>query len=185
MVDLGRVSAQRMLRILFAAGLVLVLSGQGGDVNAGLRKAEKPKQAPNFMLPTLEGTPLRLNSFRGKVVFLNFWATWCPPCRHEMPVMETLYREFKDSGFEVVAISIDTKGKESVASFAKKLKLTFPILLDREMAVMRQYEVRGLPATFLIDREGRIAQVAVGPRNWAGEEAKNRIRGLIRQGQQK
>ena len=173
-----------MLRILFAAGLVLVLSGQGSDVNAGLQKAEKSKPAPNFTLPTLEGTPLGLDSLRGKVVFLNFWAPWCPPCRHEMPVMEKLYQEFKDSGFEVVAVSVDSKGKEAVASFARELKLTFPILLDREMAVMHQFEVRGLPATFLIDREGRIAQVAVGPRDGAGEEAKNRIRRLIRQGKQ-
>jgi peroxiredoxin len=102
-----------------------------------------------------------------------------------MPAMEKLYQEFKDSGFEVVAVSIDTKGKEAVASFAKKLKLTFPILLDREMAVMHQYEVRGLPATFLIDREGRIVQAIVGPRNWTGETGKNRIRGLIHQGKQK
>ncbi|MBI2881818.1 MAG: TlpA family protein disulfide reductase [Candidatus Tectomicrobia bacterium] len=141
--------------------------------------AEPGRLAPDFDLPALGGTRVRLGSLRGKVVLLNFWATWCPPCRSEMPSMEAIYQELKGPDFEILAVSIDSGDKKGVASFAKELKLTFPILLDPDMKAMERFGVRGLPTTFLIDRRGKIASVDVGPRDWSAKEMKERVQGLI------
>lgn len=136
--------------------------------------------ATDFTVPGLTGSPLRLSDLKGKVVLLNFWATWCPPCKEEMPSMERLYRRYKDKGFTILAVSIDSGGPEPVAAFAKKFGLTFPIVLDPKMTVANQYSVRGLPATFLIDRRGTIAAVAIGPRDWDGKAAHAAIESLLR-----
>lgn len=173
-----------LLRIflpLLAAGLLL-LPFFGWSVPAAPSKtpaAERGRQAPDFDLPALGGTRVRLSSYRGKVVLLNFWATWCLPCRHEMPAMEALYKELRGAGFEILAVSIDAGGKEAVASFAQELKLTFPILLDPGMKVMDRFGVRALPTTYLIDHRGKIASVDVGPRDWTAKEMKERVRRLM------
>jgi peroxiredoxin len=99
--------------------------------------------AADFTVPDIAGQSLRLKDFKGKVVFLNFWATWCPPCKEEMPSMERLYRRHKDRGFTILALSIDSGGAPPVAAFAKKLGLTFPIGLDSKMTVANEYAVRG------------------------------------------
>jgi peroxiredoxin len=136
--------------------------------------------AADFTVAGLTGPPLRLRDFKGKVVFLNFWATWCPPCKEEMPSMERLYRRYKDKGFAILALSIDSGGSAPVGAFVKKLGLTFPIGLDPNTTVANQYTVRGLPATFLIDRKGTIAAVAIGPRDWDGKAAHAAIESLLR-----
>lgn len=134
----------------------------------------------DFTVPGLTGQSLRLSDFKGKVVFLNFWATWCPPCKEEMPSMERLYRRYKDKGFTILALSIDTGGAGPVAGFAKKFGLTFPIGLDTKLTVANQYTVRGLPATFLIDRRGTIAAVALGARDWDSKAAHAAIESLLK-----
>jgi peroxiredoxin len=136
--------------------------------------------AGDFTVPGLTGQLLRLSDFRGRVVFLNFWATWCPPCKEEMPSMERLYRRYKDNSFTILALSIDSGDAGRVAGFVKKLGLTFPIGLDRKQDVANQYSVRGLPATFLIDRKGTIAAVAIGARDWDGKSAHAVIESLLR-----
>lgn len=140
----------------------------------------RPTPAADFTVPDLTGQPLRLGDFKGAVVFLNFWATWCPPCKEEMPSMERLYRRYKNKGFTILAVSIDSGSAAPVAAFAKKFGLTFPIGLDPKLAVANQYAVRGLPATFLIDRKGTIAAVAIGPRDWDGKAAHAAIETLLK-----
>ena len=167
-------------RFILAAGLLISLSWGGNSASAGHQTAGKP--VPDLELPTLQGKSISLKSLRGKVVFLNFWATWCLPCRHEMPAMERLYGRLKEKGFEILAVSIDARGEEVVAPFVKKLGLTYPILLDRDMDALRAFGVRGMPTTFLIDREGRIAHLAVGPREWDGKDALKLIRGIMNRG---
>jgi peroxiredoxin len=138
-------------------------------------------EAPDFTLPDVEGRPVRLRELRGKLVFLNFWATWCPPCRLEMPSMERLYQTFKETEFAMLAVSIDRQGVEAVKPFVEELQLTFPALLDQKSEVARQYGLRGLPSTYLIDPEGRLIGAAVGGRDWHSTEAKALIAGLLRQ----
>ncbi len=145
-----------------------------------LLRSKRPTAAPDFTVPSLTPEPLRLSTFKGKAVFLNFWATWCPPCKEEMPSMERLYRRYKDRGFTILALSIDTSGPAPVAAFAKKYGLTFPIGLDPKLAVADQYRVRGLPASFLIDRSGYIAAAAVGPRDWDSTAAHAVIETLVK-----
>lgn len=138
--------------------------------------------AADFTVAGLTGPPLRLNDFKGKVVFLNFWATWCPPCKEEMPSMERLYQRFKDQGFVVLAISIDAEGAQVVTPFVKEHKLTYPIGLDPKMELALKYEVRGLPTSFLVNKKGNLAALAVGPRQWDSEAAHALIEFLLKQG---
>lgn len=141
----------------------------------------KGTPAPEFSLSTPEGNTIALAQLRGQLVFLNFWATWCPPCRVEMPSMERLHKEFKDQGLAMLAIDIGESPKQ-VARFMKEFRLSFPALLDADSEVSSRYRVQGLPSTFLIDRSGRIAGLAVGARNWASPEGKALIRSLLEQG---
>jgi peroxiredoxin len=138
-------------------------------------------EAPDFTLPDLDGRPVRLRDLRGKLVFLNIWATWCPPCRLEMPSMERLYQTFKETAFAMLAVSIDRQGVEAVKPFMAELQLTLPVLLDQKSEVARQYGLRGLPMTYLIDPDGRLIGAAVGGRDWFSAEAKALIAGLLRQ----
>jgi peroxiredoxin len=128
---------------------------------------ERGGPAPDFELPDLDGARrLRLADLRGRVVLLNFWATWCKPCEDEMPAMERLYRALQGPEFELVAISVDTD-REAVARFRERLGLSFPILLDPRAEVSRAYQTTGYPESFLIDRAGSLAsQRFVGPRAW-------------------
>lgn len=142
--------------------------------------------APDFTAPDVQGRPVRLADFRGKrAVLLNFWATWCVPCRLEMPTMEHAYREYKDLGLEILAVSIDVGNPPVVAAtvvqFMEELKLTFPALLDPEMEVARRYRVFGIPITFLIDREGIIRGRKPGFRDWTTPDSRRKLQELLGQ----
>jgi peroxiredoxin len=135
--------------------------------------------APDFTVPTLTGGSLRLADFRKRVVLLNFWATWCPPCREEMPSMERLYQRYRDRGFTVLALSID-RNVAAIPGFVEGFRLTFPIGLDPEAAVAKVYRVRALPTTVLIDRVGQIVAGAAGARNWDSPVAHAVVETLLR-----
>ena len=120
-------------------------------------------QAADFKLETLDGTTVSLESLRGKVVFLNVWATWCGPCREEMPSMQTLYDDFKgNKDFVMLAASQDTSGRAVVASYVAKNGYHFTILLDPENKISETYDVSGVPETFIIDRKGQIVAHHMG-----------------------
>jgi thiol-disulfide isomerase/thioredoxin len=135
--------------------------------------------APDFALPTLAGESLRLADLRGKVVLVNFWATWCVPCRTEMPTIEELYRRYRDRGLEVVAINLDILSPPGVQAFVKEVKVTFAIVLDPSWATARAYRVIGLPTTYLIDRGGNVVVREVGERNWADGISQMAVEGLL------
>ena len=117
--------------------------------------------APAFALTTLDGSPLSSDSLRGQVVLVNFWATWCVPCRTEMPVLQSVYAERRAEGFTVIAINV-AEDRDTIAPFVKEFHLTFPILLDRDTAVAKTFNVNGIPASFFIDRAGIIRTVYLG-----------------------
>ena len=119
--------------------------------------------APDFSLSTLGGDPITLSQLRGKPVLINFWASWCPPCRTEMPAIQNVYDEFKDQGFVVLAVNTTYQDNLGDATtFAQNRKLTFPILLDQAGDAANLYEVRALPSTYFIDADGIIQEVVVG-----------------------
>jgi peroxiredoxin len=139
-------------------------------IDAALReldlvKPNRVKTAEDFELPALDGGTFRLADQRGKVVLVNFWATWCPPCLEEMPAMERLWRKHKDAGFVLVAVSVDTDPKK-VVPFVTAHKLTFPVALDTKMAVAEKYGVRALPSSFILGKDGILTALALGPRAW-------------------
>jgi peroxiredoxin len=134
--------------------------------------------APDFSLAKLSGGSTSLKEFKGKVIFLNFWATWCVPCRLEMSTMEKLHREFGDRGLSVLAVNFKENGLE-VGQFVDELKLTFPVLLDRDGVVSEEYGVWSLPLTYFIDRQGRSIGKVVGYRAWDGPDGKSFFEDLL------
>ena len=127
--------------------------------------------APDFTLTDLNGKRIRLKDLRGKVVFLNFWATWCPPCVQEMPTMEKLHKTFGQKGLTVLAINYREDAKE-VKEFFSKYKLTFIALLDLDGKVSERYRTWGLPVTVIINKRGEIVGKVTGIRDWHSKEAK-------------
>ena len=144
-----------------------------------LLPVEQRWQAPDFVLPGLDGSRVGLEAYRGNVVLLNFWATWCPPCRAEMASMEELYRGYSNRGLILLAVSTDVGGAEVVRPYIQSRGLTFPILLDPRGAVAHRYAVRVLPTTYLIDPAGHIVAREVGARGWAGARARRLVEGLL------
>ena len=138
-------------------------------------------EAPDFTLSTLSGASLRLAELRGKVVLLNFWATWCVPCRKEMPAIEALYQHYKDRGLEVLAISLDKLSTTVVEAFVKEVGVTYRVALDPSWATARTYGVRGLPATFLLDRAGNVVMRELGERDWMEESKQQAVEGLLQE----
>ena len=134
--------------------------------------------APDFTLANPDGKKLSLKDYRGKLVFLNFWATWCEFCREEMPAMERLYREFKNQGFEVLAVNVKDKRSYALA-FVKKLKLTYPIMVDPEGEIGLLYGAFGMPTTYLIDEKGMVLARLWGPADWYSPGARNLIKALL------
>lgn len=122
--------------------------------------------APDFTLTDMQGEAVSLSQYRGKVILLNFWAGWCPPCRAEMPSMEKLYRQLKDRDFVLLAVNVEEGGRAAVQDFTREIPVSFPILLDTAQTVSRLYRVRGLPQSYIIDREGKIVQQVKGGMDW-------------------
>lgn len=147
----------------------------------GLLKPSPVRAARDFQVPTAADGKVRLADLKGKVVFLNFWATWCKPCESEMPSIERLHRKFRERGLAVVAISIDADGASVVRPFVAKHQLTFPVGLDPKLAVSGSYAVWALPVTVIIDRDGRQVLLANGPREWDGSASASLFQSLLRQ----
>jgi peroxiredoxin len=133
---------------------------------------------PDFTLPTPAGKKVSLRNFRGKLVFLNFWASWCLPCREEMPAMERLYREFKDKGLVVFAVNVKDSQKKAV-DFVQELKLTYPVALDADGQVGLLYGAWGLPTSYLIGRSGEGLARLWGPAPWYSPGARELMRVLL------
>lgn len=144
----------------------------------GIQRVDPPEEAEDFTLKTLKGETVSLKDYRGRLIFLNFWATWCGPCRAEMPSMQRLWEEFKEEDFVILAINIQEESK-LVSSFMNERSLSFPVLLDEKGKVARTYGIRGIPTTFFLNPEGEIIGKAVGARDWASKESFQLIEELL------
>lgn len=131
-------------------------------------------KAPDFTLRDMQGKAITLSSLRGKVVVLNFWATWCPPCKAEMPSLNRLYRDLKARGLEIIAVSSDS-ASSYVKDYLAKTPLDFTIVHDETKAVTKQYKVFSMPTTFLIDRNGIVVEKFFGEYDWAEPETRQKI----------
>lgn len=157
------------------AAAVFALS-MGGDTPDPVGRGTP---APDFSLERLDGDAVTLSALRGKVVLVNFWATWCEPCEAEMPAMERLYRELAPEGFELLAVSVDD-GPEPVRVFRDRMGLSFPILLDASKATAEAYQTFRFPESLLLDRRGVVVERYIGGRDWDAPAYVERIRRLLR-----
>jgi peroxiredoxin len=142
--------------------------------------AALPGPAPDFTLRSVGGSNLRLKEQRGQVVLLNFWATWCGPCREEMPHLNRLYEKYRASGFVLLGINVDDDVRNA-AGTSNRLGLRFPVLLDTDKTVSRLYELNTMPSTVLIDRDGRVRYVHLGYKGGYEETYDKQIRELLRE----
>jgi cytochrome c biogenesis protein CcmG, thiol:disulfide interchange protein DsbE len=168
------------------AGIVLLLAGVLGAgvhfLGDELFPVEVGSRAPEIEGVTLDGTRRRktLADYENKVVLLNVWATWCEPCRVEMPSIEKLHREFGAQGLAVVAVSVDDPGaEERIRDFVKELGLTFEILHDPGQVTTRNYQITGYPETFIIARDGTIRRKLIGAADWSSEANRALVAGLL------
>jgi peroxiredoxin len=149
--------------VLVVSLFLLAVTGCHKDVPA-------PKEgdaAPDFKLTSLSGPDVRLSDLRGKVVLVNFWASWCPPCREEIPSLVTLNTVMSGKNFRMLAVSQDVGGREAVAGFFKKLGISLPTLFDPDASVGKKYGITGVPETFIVDGNGIIRKKVVGPTDWS------------------
>jgi len=130
--------------------------------------ASAAELAPQFTLKSLDGKTVKLSDYKGQVVMVNFWASWCSPCREEMPLLEQIHKKYKKAGFTILGVTIDENVKDA-AKFIKKSPVSFPILLDTTSEVAERYKNQAMPSSYFIDRKGNIAHVHRGYK--AGEEA--------------
>lgn len=152
--------------LILAAGAawIWISRAEPGETSGG--KIPLPRQgfqAPEFNLETPQGEKMNLSDLRGRPVLINLWTSWCPPCRSEMPALNRVYREYREQGFEILAVNSTWQDKqEDAISFAEELGLEFPILLDLDGKVSQLYQLRSLPTTFFIGRDGVIREVVIG-----------------------
>ena len=167
-----------------AVGIIVAVLGGALTVGAMLSRdlahVTVGSQAPDFHAINLAtGDTVSLADYRGEVVLLNLWATWCAPCRHEMPSMERLHAELADDGLKIVAVSVDQIGSDGVLAFAEELGLTFDILHDQSGETEVKYQTTGLPETVILDRDGKIVHKAIGPVEWDDPVQIERLRRLL------
>jgi len=159
-----RCHAKAILRLL-GVTIILLIPVAGAAELQTLPALRTPIPAPDFNLPDDSGNMHRLGDYRGKVVVLNFWATWCPPCRKEMPSMERAWRLLEQEGVMLLGINVGETAS-AVFEFTGQYPLSFPLLLDLEGKVVKDYPVTGLPSTYVIDAAGNITHRAIGSREW-------------------
>ena len=174
---------QRLFPLLFfASGFLSVQGLVAQEINyklvPKLQQMKDRSPTPDFTLLDPAGKNVSLKDFRGTLVMLNFWATWCAPCREEMPAMERLYQEFKNKGFVIVAVDVKDKKTDALA-FIKELKLTYPVVFDPEGEVAVLYGAWGLPATYLIGPKGEGLARMWGPADWYSPGARELIKSLL------
>ena len=156
-------------------GLALALS-----VSASAAAIAPGASAPGFQLHSSDSTDLSLSDLKGQVVLINFWASWCGPCRQEMPVLEQLYKKYKAAGFTLLGVNVEPKSADALG-FLKATPVSFPILFDTDSKVSKLYEVAGMPSTVILDRTGKVRYVHHGYKPGEESEYLDQIRTLVRE----
>jgi peroxiredoxin len=157
---------------------------ESGKTSSKQELKESPQEgflAPDFTLSDLAGASFTLSDFKGEVVLVNIWATWCGPCRREIPSLERLYQARENKGLEILAVSVDKTAPSKVASFAAQYRMSFPVLLDPRGDVANRYWARAIPSSFLVDRKGVIRWTVRGTREWDDAQALAKIDQLLSQ----
>jgi len=162
---------------LFGSLLLIVGGALAQHPGSGLTQMEGAPPAPGFELPDLDGEKHHLSDYRGKVVIVNFWATWCPPCRAEMPSMQRAWQQLQKEGIQMLGIDVG-EDEETIFQFLGDYPVEFPLLMDSDSSIIEKWGVRGLPTTYVIDPQGRIIYRAIGGREWDDSELLKMVRAL-------
>lgn len=165
----------RSFILLLSSLFLLVLSGCNNEAPP----AAQTQVAPDFTLQALSGESVTLSQYRGKVVFLNFWATWCPPCRAELPSMQRLNEVFAGRDFVMLAVNVEEDAAEVLPDFLKQYPHSYSVLLDVEAKAQELYNVDKFPETFIIDKQGRVVERVIGARDWSSTAMLQRFNTLV------
>lgn len=152
---------------LLAAGILFWWVGRYDSLDSMEEEPVSLTHVPDFLLYDLENQPVRLSDFQGKLLLINFWATWCPPCMEEIPHLEKLFQNYAKKGLMVLGISVDEAGREHVQRFIKKNGISYPIAMSQKKLEKDFGGIRGIPTSFLIDRSGKIVKKWVGYRDYS------------------
>ncbi|MDZ4784574.1 MAG: TlpA disulfide reductase family protein [bacterium] len=177
------------MKLIFSLVLCIFLNSCVLGGRSGLGPGEFP---PEIKLNSLDGTPISLADFKGKVVLINFWASWCMPCVAEAPAMERLYNRLKNKGFVILAVGIDDE-ESKLRGFKERFGLTFPIVIDKSGDTKDMYQVSGVPESLLVGRDGKLLMIPdpddnrptvriIGPRNWDSPTVEGRFNNILQQG---
>jgi peroxiredoxin len=163
--------------LLFALLLSVVLAATAQKPGAGLTALLDKPQAPDFQLSDVDGNIHRLSDYRGRVVIVNFWATWCPPCRAEMPSMQRAWEKLQQEEIMMLAVNVG-EDEDTIFQFTANYPVEFPLLMDLDSKIIGEWPVRGLPTTFVVDPQGRLAYRAIGGREWDETELLEQVKAL-------
>lgn len=177
------------LRIILFIPLVIIAisvfvklqNNTPSNVGVDITHTQNGPVAPDFSLPDLDGRMISLSAYKGKVVIVNIWATWCPPCVAETPSLDKLYKMFKDEGLELLAVSVDEGGKKAVEPFIMKKNLSFPVLLDPDGRVAGLYRTRGVPESFIVRKDGTLDNKIEGAINWTSPKVIEYFQKLLKE----
>ncbi len=181
---LGLSHQRRIAAVLFLLGIAVAVPGLANDPFAALKITRLPvgTQAAPFELTSLDGKLVTSSELAGKVVLINFWATWCGPCKDEMPSLARLQKQLDPAQFVLLTVTTDLQ-RQGITQFLSQLGVSLPVLFDEDQEVSRAFMVRGLPTTVVIARDGSLVGRAVGPRAWNSPEVVSLMRGLMERGQ--
>lgn len=168
-----------LVLVLIAAALLFAAYLFGGKGKEKPVLVKEGDRAPVFSLPAMDRGAISLADYRGKVVFVHFWATWCPPCVEEMPKLEQLYRRLFGKDFEILAVNVDEGGGEALGSFFRKNPASFPVLLDPGGSIAKSYGTFKFPETYVVDRAGTVRFKVIGPLDWMAPETVTALSRLI------
>ncbi len=162
---------------LISIGLVLFSPFSQSHADQSLTLMEKLPPAPDFSLADMDGEVFTLSQYRGKPVIINFWATWCPPCREELPSMNRAWAKIKDQGIVMIAVNVG-ENEDTIFSFTGDYPIDFLLLLDQTGDTINQWPIKGLPTTFVVDPNGRLHYRAIGARQWDSDQLLDQVRAL-------
>lgn len=165
------------LATLFASLVLFLMTGTQVRAYESLTPLSDKPAAPDFLLRDMDEGIHKLSDYKGKPVIVNFWATWCPPCRAELPSMNRAWKKVKDEGIQMIAINVG-EDEDTIFAFSGDYPIDFTVLLDETGEEINNWPIKGLPTTFVIDPQGRIAYKAVGGREWDNDKLLDLVRGL-------
>ncbi len=180
----GEKKKGRNKQIAFLVILVVIVLVFGASFFLKVKPSAKKiittgDRGPEFTLPALNGRSVSLSDFRGKIVMVHFWATWCPPCVDELPTLDKLNQSLAGKHFEMLAVSVDEGGADTVMSFLQRNNLKVPVLLDTSHTVSSQYGTYKFPETYILDREGIVRYKVIGPRDWRDPAALQLLQNMV------